>query len=385
MRGVSSIVLGLLSLTLVVSAGHASPPARVDAAQQQATIDAVLAAYQGGDTGVIARSFARPRDFQDRFRFDDKRELERWLGSWDRGKAVLLLEIARSASGIAPRYTPILVSAGRGYLGRASAGDLASTDAAAFVQLWHRTAVGLLQGFGDPGRVEEHVGDADRRADGHSSTARLDARLVLARATAQERRCWDARPALDQPGTSIDAVIKAAGVTIADDPNGPTKAAREAGVRTQGTCLHEALARFETAAGTDETHAEARVRGGWILFQQGRLPEALVSLDAAEPRDDRDLAYWLALFRGRVFDALGRSDDAAAAYQSAMALYPAAQSAGTGLALELVRLDRAPEADQVARGLRAAGASAPDPWSIYIDADRRFVDRWIEQLRKAIR
>jgi hypothetical protein len=31
--------------------------------------------------------------------------------------------------------------------------------------------------------------------------------------------------------------------------------------------------------------------------------------------------------------------------------------------------------------VRAAGAAAPDPWTFYLEADRRFVDGWIEQLR----
>jgi len=56
-----------------------------------------------------------------------------------------------------------------------------------------------------------------------------------------------------------------------------------------------------------------------------------------------------------------------------------------GLALELVRLDRDVEADEVARSLRTAGATAPDPWSTYLDGDHRFVDRWIAQLRAGMR
>jgi tetratricopeptide (TPR) repeat protein len=149
--------------------------------------------------------------------------------------------------------------------------------------------------------------------------------------------------------------------------------------------VRDALTQFEAAAGVDETRAEARTRGGWTLFQIGRLPEALEWLDAAEPGDDRDLAYWLGLFKGRVLDGLGRFQRAATAYQGALALYPGAQSAGIGLALELVRLDRDAEADEVARALRAAGAMAPDPWSTYLDGDQRFVDRWVTQLRAGMR
>jgi hypothetical protein len=145
------------------------------------------------------------------------------------------------------------------------------------------------------------------------------------------------------------------------------------------------VTRFEAAAGHDETRAEARVRHGWIHFQVGRFPDALNRLDVVESSDDRDLAYWLALFRGRVLSALGRNQDAATAYRAALALYPGAQSAGTGLAVELMRLNRVTEADEIARAVRTAQASAaPDPWSSYLDGDRRFVDRWIAQLRAVI-
>jgi tetratricopeptide (TPR) repeat protein len=127
------------------------------------------------------------------------------------------------------------------------------------------------------------------------------------------------------------------------------------------------------------------VRSAWILLQQERAAEAVAALDAANPADDRALAYWRALFRGRALTALGSADEAEAAYGGALALFPSAQSAGLGRALALVRLDRVTEADQAARAIRTRPAEAVDPWSIYYDGDRRFVDRWIEQLRSAVR
>ena len=122
-----------------------------------------------------------------------------------------------------------------------------------------------------------------------------------------------------------------------------------------------------------------------MLYQAGRHADALKWLDGVVAGDDRDLAYWLALFRGRVLTALNRPQDASAAYKAAVALYPTAQSAGIGLALELMRLDRMQEADAAARVVRTAGSSATDPWSSYGAGDRRFLDPWIDQLRAAIR
>lgn len=352
---------------------------------QHVTLDAVLNAYLGGDTEVVARTFARSPDFGERLRFDDPRELERWLGSWNRGKALLLIEIARASARVAPQYTFLVVRQGRRYLGTAFGGDPAPSDAAAFVQLWQRAAAGLLQGVSEPIRVEEHVSDLASQAGKQSPVRSLDARLVLARAVARERTCWSRRPSLDQPAVRVVALTKAAGVTVPVDRAGPTKAGRETEVKEHNACLREAVTLFEAAAGMEETRAEARVRGGWILFQAGRITEARDWLGGVEPRDDRDLTYWLGLFRGRVFDALDKAKDAETAYRSAFAVYPGAQSAGIGLALALMRLDRETEADEIASAVRAAGPAAPDPWAYYLDGDQRFVDRWIDQLRQVVR
>jgi hypothetical protein len=48
-----------------------------------------------------------------------------------------------------------------------------------------------------------------------------------------------------------------------------------------------------------------------------------------------------------------------------------------------MRLDRAPEADTVARALRASVTD--DPWLIYPTGDYRFLDFWIDRLRTAWR
>jgi tetratricopeptide (TPR) repeat protein len=378
------VVPGLcgLALALLLSGGAVRQAPQKPA--QPATLDAVVSAYFGGDPDVVARTFARPRDFQDRLHVDDPKELERWLGSFDQRKAVVLLEMARTAAQLAPRHATTLIKAGGGYLGRIDAEERKSPEVAAFVQSWHRIAVGLLEGADDPTGVEVHVDDAVRRSARGSSPG-PDARLVLARAVAQERRCWDDRPVLDQAPESVDAIVKAAGMLVTDAAQGPTKAARDAKATAYAACLREALTRLDTAAGLDETRAEARVRTGWILFQQDRLPDALAALDGAQPGDDRELAYWRSLFRGRVLTAIGRADDAEAAYRSALALFPSAQSAGIGRALVLVRLDRVTEADQAARALRTGAVVATDPWSFYGDADRRFVDRWIVQLRGTVR
>jgi tetratricopeptide (TPR) repeat protein len=363
-----------LACCLVAAADDRASSRESAGSAQGVTLDTVLAAYRSGDSGIVARTFATSRDFPDRLGLARPRDLDRWLGPWDRAKSVLLLELAHVAARVAPRYAAVLVSVGRRYLDSARGDDSASGDTAAFVRTWHRVAAGLLQSVGTSSQVEEYA-----------DAGGPDPRLVLARAIAHERNCWHARPALVQPGPGVEALARAAGVTIADDLDGPSRSRRRASVAAHRACLDQAVTRFEAAAGHDETRAEARVRHGWIHFQVGRFPDALNRLDVVESSDDRDLAYWLALFRGRVLSALGRNQDAATAYRAALALYPGAQSAGTGLAVELMRLNRVTEADEIARAVRTAQASAaPDPWSSYLDGDRRFVDRWIAQLRAVI-
>jgi len=355
------------------SAGSARP-----STAQRGSLDATLAAYIRGDTAIIARTFTRPREFEER-----RHEFERWLSSWDRGKALVLLEMARVASSVAPRYTLVMANVGRTYIDRASGGDQASPETAAFVQTWHEAAAGLLQLASDPWQVEAYLSDVIGETSSDPSN-RLTGRLRLARAVAQERRCWDARPALEQASPEVEALAKAAGMVVPDDRDGLAKAGRAAKVRNHLACLGEALTRLEVA-GRDETRVEASVRAGWILFQSGRFQEALDRLEVGTPPDDRDVAFWLALFRGRALDALGRTSDSAAAYRSALALVPTAQSAGIGLVLALTRLGRPAEADTRARALRAAGAAGADPWSHYMSGDHRLVDGWLTHMRAVLR
>ena len=346
---------------------------------QRLTLDAVFSAYVGGDLDVVSRSFGRSADFPDRLRLNDPREFDRWLGSWDRRKALLVIEIARSTGDVSPRFPRVVVEAGRRYVLTNGAGEPATPEASASIQLWHRAAAGLLQKFGTSLHVEAYAREVAFR-----TAAPLDARLGLARAVALERICWERRPSLNQIDVETGVMTRATGVRIPANMNG-FPIFRETTVNVHRTCLGQALMRFDAAADIDETRDEARVRGGWILFQLDRFPEALEWLDAAAPQDDHALAYWKALFRGRVLDALGRPEDALSAYRAALTLNPGAQSAAVGQAVALMRLDRAQEADAIARALRATPSATPDPWLIYSMGDHRFVDRWIDQLRTAWR
>src|SRR5688572_8555882 len=154
------LIVGAMACCLVAGATPARPSASSIVQRDQAqrvTLDAVLAAYLGGDLDVVSRSFSRSPDFPDRLRLNDPRELDRWLGSWDRRKALLVIEIARATGQLSPRFPRIVVDAGRRYVLTAGRGELATPEARAHVHLWHRVAAGLLQKFGTSLHVEAYA------------------------------------------------------------------------------------------------------------------------------------------------------------------------------------------------------------------------------------
>ena len=379
LRVVPAALGGVAAALLAVLGASASIEAR-----QRPTLDNVLAEYRSGDGAAVDRAFATSRDFQ-AFRVAEPQKFDGWLGSWDRAKAVFLLELIKKATEVAPQFAHPLVSSGRRYLLGARRQAEAGGDQS-FLDLWHRTALGLLQRSGAVTVAEEHldivIGPAG--SPGSAGRPRVDSRLVLARAIAQEQRCRSLRAGLDWTGGDVGRLLREADIDV-KDPTRPTRGALIAREARVTQCMASAVARFDEAASDEETRAEARVRGAWLLFLQGNPEQALACLEDVVPNGDRDVAYWAALFRGRAFDALGRHAEAADAYRAALDLAPAAQSAGIGLVLALVRLDRVAEADELARALRAKMASAFDPWWEYDRADSRFVGLWIDQLREASR
>jgi tetratricopeptide (TPR) repeat protein len=356
-------------------------PVSARAPAQRAVLDALLAAYVAGDDDAIARTLPRSGEFQ-ALRVADTRRLERWLGpKWERPKAGLVIELAEVSTRVAPAYTRFFLDAGRGYILRAEAARALAPSDAAFVRLWHRAALGMLQGGAHAGLAEAYL---QALYPNTAADAEIDPRLLLARAIATEQRCWLRRPILDDADVGVANLMKAARLTVRDPagPSGPQRANREDAYRT---CLQRATDGFAAAARAPETRAEAQVRLGWMQFQLGQVREAFESLDRADAGEDTTVAYWAALFRGRVLDGLRRHADAAEQYRLALAVAPAAQSATVGLTLALFRSDRTAEADELAREYRSRESISGDPWWDYATADRRFVAGWLRQVRSTVR
>jgi tetratricopeptide (TPR) repeat protein len=370
----SSVVI--MALTTILATAPLQGQSR---ALNPGSPDGVLAAYLTGDEDAIPAFFKTSLDFQNRMRLNEPKQFDRWLGPFDSGKAVFVLALAKTAHEVGRQYVPVLLSAGGRYVDAARREGKPAAASSEFSRKWHRAAVALLQGLRNGPATDDHLAaiDVSGRADVAS-----DARLILAHAIAQELRCWANRP-IDLPSARVDALAKAAGVSVTPDLDGPTRIRNEAAADYQA-CLSEAAARFDRAREPGEVRAEASVRGGWVLVQQERFQDAIDRLDAAAPGQDRVLTYWRNLFRGRALSGLGRHAEAADAYREAFTLYPGAQSAGLGLAYEWLWLGRGAEADEIARSLRRTAATAVDPWTSYPEADRRFAGQLIESLRQEV-
>jgi len=366
----------LLTVSLPASTG------RQLQAGGQPVLDAVLARYVDGDSRVIARTFVTASDFH-AARLGDARRLDRWLGdTWHRGKAALLLELAHASTPVAPQYVVPLIRAGQRYLRVVHPAGSGTSDIT-FIRIWHRIAVGLLLHHGTPAMIEDYVASLIGPPGQTSVDDSVDARLLFARAVAHERTCSDLRPDRDRPGADLRRLARAAGDDL-PAPDDLTSSPKAIEASRWHECLGATIARYEAAGAMGNGYDEARLRAAWLLFQQGDSEHALQWLEPVNPGDDEDLAYWTSLFRGRVLDALGRRQDAADAYASALAVRPGAQSASIGLSLALFRLDRTDEADELARSVRA-GTDVIDPWWVFAQADYRFVDRWLADLRGELR
>lgn len=150
----------------------------------------------------------------------------------------------------------------------------------------------------------------------------------------------------------------------------------------------ESLLRRALAA--DPGLIEARLRLGRVLGQQDRYEAALSELAqvvAAPP--DRRLGYYAHLFIGEATQALGRLDEAQAAYRTAIELYPHTQSARIGLGAALRAAgDRSAAITAILPTLSEPVGSrdaSDDPWWNYYDGDAANLTALMDRLRAPFR
>jgi tetratricopeptide (TPR) repeat protein len=348
------------AIYVLTIAPAASPP--------QQGLDPILAAYTTGDHDVVARTLVTSNDFR-RLRLIDGRRLERWLGAWSPVKADFLLELIDRASAVGPAYVSPLVTKGQAYVLSRPGAVGVSAQEDALERRWHLIAVGTLQ----------------RRLMGEQIVGYVEV-LQTRRPLPANAAVWDARVNLGR-GIGQEQVCRAIHATARHDrllAEFEGKAATPPAVRQMAIdCMQTALRYLESAAAREEVGEEARTRAGFAAFQLGKNDDARAALAGASGSADRTLAYWRALFLGRVSDALGADADAERAYREAVRLFPEAQTARVGLALALFRQHRDDDADEAVLAARRVRADGVDPWETYFEGDARFVSDWIAAVRKA--
>jgi Flp pilus assembly protein TadD len=85
-----------------------------------------------------------------------------------------------------------------------------------------------------------------------------------------------------------------------------------------------------------------------------------------------------------VLDALGRPDNAIAAYARALEIAPSAQSPHVGVMMVEACRNQAEAAERLAQAVRAAPDPVIDPWWIYPHGDLRFYQERIKALREMV-
>ncbi len=152
--------------------------------------------------------------------------------------------------------------------------------------------------------------------------------------------------------------------------------------------LARAEAFYRSAFNQDRTLIEAQVRLGRILGLCGRHTEAVLELEAAraslsrDPSASRAVQFYSSLFLGDELAAIGRNQLARSSYQSALAIFPGADSAH----LALSNLEHSVGARDAALAVvvdmvRQRSTSPLDPWRDYYRAgEARDVNTLLETL-----
>ena len=148
----------------------------------------------------------------------------------------------------------------------------------------------------------------------------------------------------------------------------------------------EVKRRYEEAMKSPETEAEARVRSALFLDRLGEYRQAIDLLErpmAESP--DKYVSFLVHLARGKVLRRLGRLDEAEAAFRSALATWPGAQSARISLMTLLATGGDPHEAAALAEATETAPDGQLDPWWTYWLGDARVYPDIIARLRELTR
>lgn len=361
----SARIVGALISGVVLLTAHVSPAAQYAI---PSSVFRIFQPYESGDYDAVVRAFSDRQRYQ-ALAQDLARARLAWRKNWRRVHAVFGLEIALVAlrqswvdRGDVLKQAQAFLMLRPGKIGESQEDD-------AFEVLWHRAALGILQGSLDGGMMDQYLTQAADRigptpAPAGQPARLADGRLALVRAMAAEL-------------AMLPGVIRMQSVATS---RGVMQAYR-AGSTPQES--DEALSRLDEAAAFDVNRAEALVRRANVLVRSNRPAEAVATLDRLSgPLEDKLVEYWRDLLRGRALDTVDRLDDAARAYADAHALMPTAQSPLVALGVLRFRQSHLEEAKSLTERVRELPRNVKDPWSFYWHGDARFVPELFRVLRE---
>ncbi len=310
-------------------------------------------AYAAGDYNVVVRTLKTEQDLGAMLRDYNAALITGagWRGdpSWRRVNPAFGLEIAAVAAlHHWPGADQLFNAAGRLVVQRSDRiGDTPGDDA--FEILVHRAAVALAQEVRAPDALERYARLYEDRVS-------ADPPRVFTRRIVDPRFLLSHAIAGDQHASQIELY------------------------------LEEAARRYRLAARYEVNAAEASVRLSWVLHRLGRFAEGLAALETFEATtSDGELIYLGRLFRGRLLTGLGRIDDAARAYEHALAAWPLAQAPAVALSALHLLNDRRDLSLQWATVVRTQRAGPLDPWWHYPTGEGRFFQARLSEVRQAIR
>jgi hypothetical protein len=158
-------------------------------------------------------------------------------------------------------------------------------------------------------------------------------------------------------------------------------------IQDEGGELRLAERLYKRALERNPQLIEARIRLGRVLGLRGRHEDAVAQLRQAQTIEEPILRFYVHLFLGGEFEALGNGVEARQSYERAQAVAPTAQSPLLGLSrLAEEAGDRAVARELVTRvlALPPSELDRADPWWVYEIVQARAVDEMVADLRARI-
>lgn len=150
----------------------------------------------------------------------------------------------------------------------------------------------------------------------------------------------------------------------------------------QPPTLARAVAAFDAVASDATLRSEALLRSAVVLTRAGRHLDAVPRLEQARVGLEPTLTYVHRLSLGRALLEVGRLDDAAGAFEEALATEADGQLAAIGLAATYLQMGRIDDAAAMATRAKRMRQQVGRGLDVLDKADGRFLHAWLTDIRR---